>query len=59
MEQVRARQRKIVEQFRASSEKRFASGQPELVRGEARFITPKEVVALKAGGERRLTAQTS
>jgi pyruvate/2-oxoglutarate dehydrogenase complex dihydrolipoamide dehydrogenase (E3) component len=59
MEQVRARKRKIVEQFRASSEKRFASGQPELVRGEARFVTAKEiVVALKAGGERRLAAQT-
>jgi pyruvate/2-oxoglutarate dehydrogenase complex dihydrolipoamide dehydrogenase (E3) component len=59
MEQVRARKRKIVEQFRASSEKRFASGQPELVRGEARFVTPKEiVVALKVGGERRMTADT-
>jgi pyruvate/2-oxoglutarate dehydrogenase complex dihydrolipoamide dehydrogenase (E3) component len=59
MEQVRARKRKIVEQFRTSSEKRFASGQPELVRGEARFVTPKEiVVALKVGGERRMTADT-
>jgi pyruvate/2-oxoglutarate dehydrogenase complex dihydrolipoamide dehydrogenase (E3) component len=59
MGQVRARKRKIVEQFRASSEKRFASGQPELVRGEARFVTPKEiVVALKVGGERRMTADT-
>jgi pyruvate/2-oxoglutarate dehydrogenase complex dihydrolipoamide dehydrogenase (E3) component len=59
LEQVRARKRKIVEQFRTSSEKRFASGQPELVRGEASFIGPKEiVVALKAGGERRLAAET-
>jgi pyruvate/2-oxoglutarate dehydrogenase complex dihydrolipoamide dehydrogenase (E3) component len=59
MEQVRTRKRKIVEQFRTSSEKRFASGQPELVRGEARFVTPKEiVVALKVGGERRMTADT-
>ena len=59
MEQVRARKRKIVEQFRTSSEKRFASGQPELVRGEARFVGPKEIaVALKAGGERRLVAET-
>ena len=41
MEQVRARKRKIVEQFRTSSEKRFASGQPELVRGEARFVGAK------------------
>jgi pyruvate/2-oxoglutarate dehydrogenase complex dihydrolipoamide dehydrogenase (E3) component len=59
MEQVRARKRKIVEQFRTSSEKRFASGQPELVRGEARFVGPKEIaVALKSGGERRLAAET-
>ena len=59
MEQVRARKRKIVEQFRTSNEKRFASGQPELVRGEASFVTPKEiVVALKVGGERRMTADT-
>ena len=58
MEQVRARKRRIVEQFRASNEKRFASGQPELVRGEARLVAPKEIaVALKAGGERRLTAE--
>jgi pyruvate/2-oxoglutarate dehydrogenase complex dihydrolipoamide dehydrogenase (E3) component len=59
LEHVRGRKRKIVEQFRTSSEKRFASGQPELVRGEARFVGPKEiVVALKAGGERRLAAET-
>jgi pyruvate/2-oxoglutarate dehydrogenase complex dihydrolipoamide dehydrogenase (E3) component len=59
MEQIRARKRKIVEQFRRSNEKRFASGQPELVRGEARFVAPKEIaVALKAGGERRLAAET-
>jgi pyruvate/2-oxoglutarate dehydrogenase complex dihydrolipoamide dehydrogenase (E3) component len=59
LEQVRARKRKIVEQFRTSNEKRFASGQPELLRGEAHFIGPKEIaVALKAGGERRLAAET-
>ena len=59
MEQIRARKRKIVEQFRTSSEKRFAGGQPELVRGEARFVASKEIaVALKASGERRLTAET-
>jgi pyruvate/2-oxoglutarate dehydrogenase complex dihydrolipoamide dehydrogenase (E3) component len=59
MERIRARKRKIVEQFRSSNEKRFASGQPELVRGEARFVAPKEIaVALKAGGERRLAAET-
>jgi pyruvate/2-oxoglutarate dehydrogenase complex dihydrolipoamide dehydrogenase (E3) component len=59
MEQVRARKRKIVEQFRTSNENRFAGGQPELVRGEARFVAAKEVlVALKIGGERRLAAET-
>ena len=59
LDQVRARKRRIVEQFRTSSEKRFASGQPELIRGEARFVGPKEIaVALKVGGERRLTAAT-
>jgi pyruvate/2-oxoglutarate dehydrogenase complex dihydrolipoamide dehydrogenase (E3) component len=59
LERVRARKRKIVEQFRTSGEKRFASGQPELVRGEARFVAAKEIaVALKAGGERRMTAGT-
>jgi pyruvate/2-oxoglutarate dehydrogenase complex dihydrolipoamide dehydrogenase (E3) component len=59
LEQVRARKRKIVEQFRTSNEKRFASGQPELVRGEARFVSSKEIaVALKSGGERRMKAET-
>ncbi len=58
MERVRARKRTIVEQFRASGEKRFSSGQPELVRGEARFIGAKEIaVALRDGGERRMTAE--
>src|ERR1700748_3222588 len=57
LDQVRARKRKIVEQFRTSNEKRFASGQPELVRGEARFVAPKEIaVALKPGGEHCLSA---
>jgi pyruvate/2-oxoglutarate dehydrogenase complex dihydrolipoamide dehydrogenase (E3) component len=59
LEQVRARKRKIVEQFRRSNEERFASGQPELVRGEARFVAQKEIaVALKNGGERRMSAET-
>jgi pyruvate/2-oxoglutarate dehydrogenase complex dihydrolipoamide dehydrogenase (E3) component len=59
LEQVRARKRRIVEQFRRSNEQRFASGQPELVRGEARFVGPKEIlVALKRGGERRMIAET-
>ena len=59
LERVRARKRRIVEQFRTSSEKRFASGQPELVRGAARFVAPKEIaVALRSGGERHLSAET-
>ena len=59
LEKVRARKRKIVEQFRTSNEKRFADGQPELVRGEARFVAPKEIaVALKIAGEHRMTADT-
>jgi pyruvate/2-oxoglutarate dehydrogenase complex dihydrolipoamide dehydrogenase (E3) component len=56
---VRARKRRIVEQFRAANEKRFDSGQPELVRGVARFLGPKEIaIALSSGGERRLAAET-
>ena len=56
---VRARKRSIVEQFRASNEKRFAEGAPELVRGEARFTSANEIaVTLHGGGERRLTAGT-
>lgn len=59
LERVRARKRKIVEQFRAGNEKRFESEQPELVRGVARFVASKEItVALTSGGERRLTAET-
>ena len=58
LEQVRARKRRIVEQFRSSSEKRFATGEPELVRGEARFVAPKEIaVTLRAGGERRMAGE--
>ncbi len=59
LEQVRARKRRIVEQFRASNEKRFESGQPEFVRGVARFVAPKKIaVALNSGGERLFTADT-
>lgn len=59
LEQVRARKRRIVEQFRASNEKRFESGQPEFVHGVARFVGPKKIgVALNSGGERLLTADT-
>jgi pyruvate/2-oxoglutarate dehydrogenase complex dihydrolipoamide dehydrogenase (E3) component len=57
MTEVRARKRRIVEDFRARGEKRFEKGNPELIRGEASFTGPKElVVALKSGGERRLRA---
>jgi pyruvate/2-oxoglutarate dehydrogenase complex dihydrolipoamide dehydrogenase (E3) component len=57
MTEVRARKRRIVEDFRARGEKRFERGNPELIRGEASFTGPKElVVALKSGGERRLRA---
>lgn len=59
LQQVRARKRRIVEQFRASNEKRFQSGHPELVHGIARFVALKEVeVALHSGGTRRFTAET-
>lgn len=57
MIEVRARKRRIVEEFRAGGEKRFEKGNPELIRGEAQFTGPKEIlVALKGGGERRLRA---
>ncbi len=58
MERVRQRKREIVEQFRHSSEKRFEKGNPELVRGEASFLGPKQIlVKLNGGGERRLQAE--
>jgi pyruvate/2-oxoglutarate dehydrogenase complex dihydrolipoamide dehydrogenase (E3) component len=57
LERIRQRKRDIVSQFRAGSERRFESGSPELIRGEASFIGPREVrVRLKEGGERTLTA---
>ncbi|MGI8770579.1 MAG: mercuric reductase [Acidobacteriaceae bacterium] len=57
MTEVRARKRRIVEEFRAGGEKRFEKGNPELIRGEASFTGPKDlVVALNSGGERRLRA---
>ncbi len=57
MTEVRARKRRVVEDFRARGEKRFEKGNPELIRGEASFTGPKELmVALKGGGERRLRA---
>ncbi len=59
MKAVRARMRSIVAEFRTGSEKRFAGGNPELVRGDGSFLGPKEVrVRLCSGGERRLRADT-
>ena len=58
MLEVRARKRRIVEDFRARGEKRFVKGNPELIRGDASFIGPEKIrVALNAGGERRLRAE--
>ncbi len=58
MAAIRARKRRIVDDFRNSSEKRFASGQPELIRGEASFLGPHELqVRLNGGGERHLSAE--
>ncbi|MBA3415755.1 MAG: mercuric reductase [Chloroflexia bacterium] len=55
---VRRRKREIVETFRAGSERSIAETEGlELLRGEARFVGPKELlVRLREGGERRLTA---
>ena len=40
MERVRQRKRDMVNTFRSGSEKRFKSGSPELIRGEAEFVSP-------------------
>jgi pyruvate/2-oxoglutarate dehydrogenase complex dihydrolipoamide dehydrogenase (E3) component len=57
MERVRQRKRDIVTQFRENNEKRFANGNPELVRGVASFCGPKQIeVRLSDGGQRLLTA---
>src|SRR3954451_14734209 len=54
---IRQRKRDIVAQFRGGSERRFATGSPELIRGEASFVGPREIrVRLNGGGERTLTA---
>src|SRR6201994_2383551 len=50
---IRQRKRDIVAQFRGGSERRFATGSPELIRGEASFVGPREIrVRLNGGGER-------
>ena len=59
MERVRQRKRDMVTSFRSGSEKRFANGSPELIRGEASFVSPHEIrVKLNDGGEdRRIQAE--
>ena len=57
MGRVRERKRAIVSSFRQSREKRLAKAHAELIRGEASFTGPRQLrVALRGGGERRLTA---
>ncbi len=57
MGQVRERKRAIVSSFRQSREKRLEKVHAELIRGEASFTGPRQLhVALRGGGERRLTA---
>src|SRR3954453_4174869 len=57
LERIRQRKRDVVAQFRRGSEKRFESGSPELIRGEASFVAPREIlVRLNEGGEQILTA---
>ena len=59
MERVRQRKRDMVASFRSGSEKRFESGSPELIRGEASFASPHEIrVKLNdSGQERRIEAE--
>jgi pyruvate/2-oxoglutarate dehydrogenase complex dihydrolipoamide dehydrogenase (E3) component len=58
MEQIRQRKRDMVTSFRSGSESRFDSGSPELIRGEAGFMSPYEIlIKLNDGGkERRIEA---
>lgn len=57
LERIRQRKRDLVVQFRSGSERRFESGSPELIRGEASFVGPREIrVRLNEGGERTLSA---
>ena len=57
MGRVRERKRAIVSSFRQSREKRLEKVHAELIRGEASFTGPRQLhVALRGGGERRLTA---
>ena len=60
MAQVRQRKRDIVESFRSSNRQRIEGTEDlDLLMGEARFLSPKEVeVSLNGGGTRQLTADT-
>ena len=52
MERVRQRKRDMVKSFRSGSERRFESGSPKLIRGEASFVSPHEIrVRLNESGE--------
>src|SRR3954454_3249131 len=54
---IRQRKRDIVAQFRGGNEKRFETGSPELIRGEASFVDAHEIrVRLNGGGDRTLSA---
>ena len=57
MGRVRERKRAIVYSMRQKREKRLEKVHAELIRGEASFTGPRQLhVALRGGGERRLTA---
>src|SRR3954453_3714439 len=57
LDRIRQRKRDIVAQFRSSNERRFESGSPELIRGEASFVGPREIrVRLNGAGERTVSA---
>jgi pyruvate/2-oxoglutarate dehydrogenase complex dihydrolipoamide dehydrogenase (E3) component len=54
MAKVRQRKRDLVASFRSGAEKRFEKGSPELIRGEASFVSPDEIrVKLNDGGQER------
>jgi pyruvate/2-oxoglutarate dehydrogenase complex dihydrolipoamide dehydrogenase (E3) component len=58
MERVRQRKRDMVNTFRSGSERRFESGSPELVCGEASFVSPHEIlIKLNDGNKRKVEAE--
>src|SRR3954454_5686860 len=44
LDRIRQRTRDMVAQFRSGSERRFESGSPELIRGEASFVDSREIL---------------